>query len=118
MKKVLGILGVLIVVVVLTSVLNPNFVTAYNLANADATRSPSNIVAKDDAKALLIANTRLLARIVQATPSVTPQQKSDLGLTVRDTHGQTRVSTRFWVSHDGLAPRRLPRPASFPPPHS
>src|SRR2546425_97050 len=33
MKKVLGILGVLIVVVVLTSVLNPNFVTAYNLQN-------------------------------------------------------------------------------------
>jgi hypothetical protein len=62
-----------------------NFVTAYNLANADATRSPSNIVAKDDAKALLIANTRLLARIVQATPTVTAQQKSDLGLTVRDT---------------------------------
>src|SRR5437868_10310647 len=33
MKKVLGILGVLIVVVVLTSVLNPNFVTAHNLQN-------------------------------------------------------------------------------------
>jgi hypothetical protein len=64
--------------------LHDTFVTKYNLCNADATRSPSNIVAKDDAKIALIANARLLARIVQAAPSVTNQQKSDLGLTVRD----------------------------------
>jgi ribose transport system permease protein len=33
MKKVLGVGGVLVVVVVATSILNPNFVTAYNLQN-------------------------------------------------------------------------------------
>src|SRR3954466_6404576 len=65
--------------------LAPNYVNAYNLAQADATRTPSSIIAKDAARTLLIANTRVLARIVQATPSVTAQQKSDLGLTVRDT---------------------------------
>jgi hypothetical protein len=28
-------------------------------------------------------------------------------LTVRDEHGETSASNRFWVSHSGLAPRRL-----------
>lgn len=28
-------------------------------------------------------------------------------LTVRDEHGETSVSNRFWVSHSGLAPRRI-----------
>src|SRR3954467_1442839 len=60
-----------------------NFINAYNIARADATRSPSNIIAKDEAKHLLIANTRLLAGIVQAFPGTTNQMRSDLGLTVR-----------------------------------
>ena len=60
------------------------FIAAYTLANAEATRSPTNIVAKDDAKAALKANARMLARIIQANPSVTNEQKSALGLTVRD----------------------------------
>jgi hypothetical protein len=30
-------------------------------------------------------------------------------LTVRDKHGETRVSSRFWVSASGLAPRRQQR---------
>lgn len=60
------------------------FVAAYQTASDPATRSPSNIVAKDTAKLALVAEARMLARIVQATPSVTAQQKSDLGLTVRD----------------------------------
>lgn len=63
------------------------FVTAYNLASAPNTRTPVNITAKNTAKALLIdgpGGIRALARIVQATPTVTAAQKEDLGLTVRD----------------------------------
>src|SRR5688572_12047548 len=59
------------------------FVAAHQTANDPATRSPSAIVAKDVAKAALAAEARMLARIIQATPSVTAQQKSDLGLTIR-----------------------------------
>src|SRR3954467_8723670 len=59
-----------------------NFVNAYNVANADATRSPSNIIAKDEAKHLVVANTRLLAGIIQKFPGTTNQMRSDLGLTV------------------------------------
>src|SRR5207253_5343102 len=61
-----------------------SFQNAYNLANADATRSPSNIIAKNQAKDLLIASTRQLAGIVQKFPGTTNQMRSDLGLTVRD----------------------------------
>ena len=61
-----------------------DFIAKHQAANDPSTRSPSAIVAKDMSKALLAAEARLLARIVQATPTVTPQQKSDLGLTIRD----------------------------------
>src|SRR5688572_5857937 len=60
------------------------FVAAHQTANDPATRSPSAIIAKDVAKVALAAEARMLARIVQATPTVTAEQKSDLGLTVRD----------------------------------
>jgi hypothetical protein len=59
-----------------------NYVNAYNLAKADATRTPSNIIAKDDARKLVVANTRLLAGIIQKFPGTTDQMRSDLGLTV------------------------------------
>jgi hypothetical protein len=64
--------------------LHDAFVDAYNTANSDSTRTPSAIIAKDLAKDALIADARLLARIVQAAPAVSDEQKSDLGLTVRD----------------------------------
>ncbi|HVT89962.1 MAG TPA: hypothetical protein VHD56_14000 [Tepidisphaeraceae bacterium] len=64
------------------------FLDAYALANADATRSPANIVAKDAAKKTVVDNTRLLARIIQATPAVTDAQKTALGLTVRAANRQ------------------------------
>lgn len=67
--------------------LNTAFISAYQTANDPSTRSPSNIVAKNTAMTALKANARELARIVQATPSVTPEQKSELGLTVRDGEG-------------------------------
>jgi hypothetical protein len=64
--------------------LHDAFVAAYNTASADATNSTANVIAKDDARANLKANARTLARIVQANPSVTNVQRSELGLTVRD----------------------------------
>ena len=60
------------------------FVTAYQTANDPATRSPSAIIAKKTAMANLVSYIRQLARILQANPALTNQQKSDLGLTVRD----------------------------------
>jgi len=65
--------------------LNTAWVDAYNIANGNDTRTPSSIVAKDNAKRAMIENARELARIIQANPGVTDQEKSDLGLTVRDT---------------------------------
>ena len=63
------------------------FTSAYQTANNPNTRSPSNIVAKNTAKRALIVEARSLARIVQAAPGVTPAQKDELGLTVRDGEG-------------------------------
>ena len=60
------------------------WLSSYQAANNPDTRSPSKVIAKDSAKTALISEARMLARIVQATPTVTPEQKSDLGLTVRD----------------------------------
>jgi len=96
------------------------FVAAYQTANNPNTRSPSNVIAKNTAMGALEANARMLARMVQATPGVTDQQKSDLGLTVRvgptpvpppsdspniDVVARmgTTVSTRL---HDGSGSRR------------
>lgn len=69
------------------SILYTNYANALQLATNPPTRTPPAIVAKNDAKAALIdgpGGIRELARIVQATPSVTNQAKADLGLTVRD----------------------------------
>ena len=60
------------------------YAAAYQTASNPDTRSPTNIIAKDVARFALAADARMLARIVQATPSVTAEQKSELGLTVRD----------------------------------
>ncbi len=61
-----------------------DFATAYTTSVEPTTRTPPSIVTKRNAKAVLIQNARLLARIVQADPSVTDTQIADLGLTVRD----------------------------------
>jgi hypothetical protein len=65
--------------------LHTNFQNAYNVIIDPTTRSPVNITLKDQAKANLIANARLLARTVQGTSTVTAAQKEDLGLNPRDT---------------------------------
>lgn len=64
--------------------LTTSFVNAYAVANAEATRSPMNITLKDMAKQAVVANVRMLSRLVQGTPTVSPAQKQDLGLNPRD----------------------------------
>ena len=62
-------------------------VTAYSNALTAAidpgTRGPATVLAKDTARRNLIANIRLLARIVQANPAVTNAQRFTLGLPIR-----------------------------------
>jgi len=62
--------------------LNNSFVTLYNAANGDGTRTPAILISKGEAKAALKANARLLAGIIQKCPIVTNEQRSALGLTV------------------------------------
>lgn len=64
--------------------LNTSWSNAYTTATAPSTRTRGTIAAKNAARTLLKANARFLARIVQATATVTAQQKIDLGLTARD----------------------------------
>lgn len=59
-----------------------SFINAYNLAEAEATRTRSSILAKTQAKVNLLRYTRQLAAIIQKFPGTTDQMRSDLGLTV------------------------------------
>jgi hypothetical protein len=65
--------------------LSNTFRTAYQVANDPVTRTKSTVQAKNDAKRVLKANASMLAKIVEATPTVTNQQRLDLGLFVRAT---------------------------------
>lgn len=65
-------------------ILHVAFVSAFQTANDPITRSPSNIIAKKMAMNALKQEARMLARIVQAWPGVTAEQRSELGLTVRN----------------------------------
>jgi hypothetical protein len=62
--------------------LNTAWATAFTAASNDATRTPSAIITKNDARDALVANARMLAKIVQGYPAITNTQRSDLGLTV------------------------------------
>jgi hypothetical protein len=64
--------------------LHDSFVTAFNDASSDATNSRSAIITKNEARASLVANARLLAGIAQKFPGTTNTQRSELGLTVKD----------------------------------
>lgn len=60
-----------------------SFVTAHTVANNPATRSPMNVQLKNDAKHELIAQSRLLAGIVQRFPGTTNAMRIDLMLNPR-----------------------------------
>jgi len=62
-----------------------SFITARTTAIDPLTRSPANIVAKDIAKASLVAAYRQLAGIVQRFPGTTNFIRSELGLPLRNT---------------------------------
>lgn len=64
--------------------LQTTFAEKMTLISSGATRTPSAIVAKDGARKNLIQYTRLLVRLVQATPSVTDNERAKLGITIRD----------------------------------
>ena len=59
------------------------FQTAMNVANNDSTRTRGSIAAKDDAARALRVSAGNLSKIIEGTPSVTNQQKLNLGLNVR-----------------------------------
>lgn len=61
------------------------YATAYAAAVADVSRGKSTVTAKNTARANAVFKARQLAVIIQANPSVTNVQKSDLGLTIRKT---------------------------------
>ncbi len=63
--------------------LNSSFGTKYLAAINPELRTKGRVAAKNDAKKLLKAAAADLARIINGTPSVTDQQKIDLGLNVR-----------------------------------
>ncbi len=65
--------------------LNDDFAAKYLLSQAPETRTKGTIQARNDAKILLKQKAAELAKIVDATPTVTNQQKIDLGLAVRAT---------------------------------
>lgn len=65
--------------------LNTAYDNAYNAAIAGGSRGPASVNAKDAAKANLVARCRQLATIIQANPSITEEQKTALGITVRKT---------------------------------
>ncbi len=60
------------------------FVNAYNKVQNPVTRTPPNIVAKNDAKKALIAATRSLVDVIQAWPEMTDEKRRELKITVRD----------------------------------
>jgi hypothetical protein len=102
--------------------------TSYGLATDPATKTKGTVIDKDLKRALLKATLRSYARQIQANPSVTAQQKTDLGLPVRDAEPSTRpapntqpvgsvvgivnndVMTQWF---DQLTPTRRARPVGY-----
>jgi hypothetical protein len=65
--------------------LNTAFGSALALWTAPATRTKVTLENKNAAREALIANAKLLAAIIQATPTVTNGQRAALGLSIRET---------------------------------
>lgn len=65
------------------STLSTAFVNSYAVANAKATRSPLNIELKNASKTALLVNLRMLAKIIQNSPTTTNAMRLELGLPQR-----------------------------------
>lgn len=64
--------------------LHTTFISANNAAKADGSRSKALVVAKNDAKAALVFYARELYGIIQATPGVSNENKTLIGVHVRN----------------------------------
>jgi hypothetical protein len=64
--------------------LHDAYASAFELSQDPNTRTPVQISVKNTAKAALKVNARMLARLIRATPTVTNEQRIELGLTVPD----------------------------------
>ena len=60
------------------------FISAYDVANAEPTRTRSNIELKDERKKTLVNSTRSIIRQVQSRPETTDAQRRALQITVAD----------------------------------
>jgi hypothetical protein len=67
--------------------LNDSYSAKFVLADAPETRTKATILDRNNAAILLKDNASLLAKIVEATTTVTDGQKANLGLSVRATPG-------------------------------
>src|SRR5262245_53070310 len=65
--------------------LSTAFVDSFNIANAEETRTRVTVADKNAAKFAMIANARMLIRIIQGVPTVTPAMKIALGINPHDT---------------------------------
>lgn len=79
-------LGVTVAQAAQYAALNDAYAAAYMAATNPSTNSKSSVVVKNEAKAALKANARMLARIIRAMPTVTNDQRVTLGLAVADEH--------------------------------
>jgi hypothetical protein len=60
-----------------------SYSAALTASTDPSTRGPAAVLSKEEKKRLLISNIRLLARIIQANPAVTNDQRFSLGLPIR-----------------------------------
>jgi len=65
--------------------LQADFATKYAAAVDPSTRGGATVLAKNEAKEAIVADSRRLAMAITNHPGTTDQQRYDLGLTVRDT---------------------------------
>lgn len=68
------------------AVLRADYAEKYQLANAASTNSRSSIVAKNEARALLEAETRRLVRVIRADAAIANDVKTTLGIHLPDGH--------------------------------
>jgi hypothetical protein len=72
------------------TVLATNFDLTWRAVDDKSTRSKSKVLAKNTARELMKADARRLASIIYGQPNLSPQQISELGLTVKKTRPTPR----------------------------
>jgi hypothetical protein len=71
--------------------LNDDFAAKFMLALAPETRTKGTILNRNGAKVLLVAKASELAKIIDATPTVTDGQRASLGLSIRSRSSPARA---------------------------